>query len=982
MPVGGGTYTNVTSGTPSQFLWSIAPMADSASRDPIQRIFLGWGGPALPDAAKAMVETYAEREGVDLRTVVVVTPGARAGRRLGELLLEQAEARGVPLTPPTLVTAGRFPELLYDPGRPLAGGMLTRHAFFEALRSSEPSLLQEVFPRLPRTLFGWMALAGVAEGLHREVGTEGLEFQDVARALRQGFPYDDSSRWDLLARVQERAMGILEASGFGDRDRERKSALARGDLTQPGDLWLVGVVELPSVVKGMLGSLTGPVRALVHAPEGHQDRFDAFGCVIPEGWAPAPVELDDDRIRVVGRPPEQARAVGEILRSFGGRFSAEEVVVAVPDPELVPYLEQGIAAVAVPHRFAGGTPLAETGPVRLLRTLSEYLDGRPYPAFAALLRHPEVYRLLDTGMEGMDVTGPLTVADRFQAARLQPSVEGALPGDDKDAREMRALVDRLEKTLGLESLAGARPLTDWMGEILEILVRVYGTEPADLGKRSVRHAVGSLDRIKDAAGRMALLPDRMDPEVEGVEALNLLLAELKGESIPPDPEEHAVELLGWLELPLDDAPAVVVTGVNDRHLPEAFGADPFLPATLRRWLGLPDDEARYARDAYLLSALARSREEFYLLVGRHTAAGDPLRPSRLLFAASEADVARRVRRFLGDVDREEGEREEKEPPGALRPSRFQSPPVDPLPTLDSLERISVTDFGAYLADPYRFRLERVMNLAPLEDDLREMEATTFGTLAHKVLERFGRSPEAGSPDPAVVEEKLLRLLDRAVREGFGRRPLPAVRVQVEQLRARLRRFARWQAGWVGKGWRIRMVEARPEGGVPFEVDGEAISLRGKIDRIDYNSGTGQWAIFDYKTGEGGVDPEKAHRKGKGKNRRWVDLQLPLYRHLLGGISDEGGKPLVADSGLENVSLGYIRLPKDLDQVGEALVRWSEEELEEAFEEAKRVVRALRTEPFHYDPRRPGPRDDPLAPLLGRRELPQASTERGEEGGEE
>jgi hypothetical protein len=275
-----------------------------------------------------------------------------------------------------------------------------------------------------------------------------------------------------------------------------------------------------------------------------------------------------------------------------------------------------------------------------------------------------------------------------------------------------------------------------------------------------------------------------------------------------------------------------------------------------------------------------------------------------------------------------------------------------------------------------------MNLAPLDDDLREMEATTFGILAHEVLERFGRSPEAGSSDHAVVEKSLLRLLDRAVQEEFGRRPLPAVRVQVEQLRARLRRFAQWQAGWVEKGWRIRMVEARPEGGVPFEVDEEPVSLRGKIDRIDYNPGTGEWAIFDYKTGDGGVDPDKAHRKGKRENRRWVDLQLPLYRHLLGGISDQDGQPLVAEAALEMVSLGYILLPKELDQVGESLVRWSQEELEEAFEEARRVVRALRRELFHYDPRAPGPRDDPLASLLGKRELPQGRGEWMEDGGDE
>ena len=119
-------------------------------------------------------------------------------------------------------------------------------------------------------------------------------------------------------------------------------------------------------------------------------------------------------------------------------------------------------------------------------------------------------------------------------------------------------------------------------------------------------------------------------------------------TIPPDPEEHAVELLGWLELPLDDAPAVIVTGVNERILPEAVGADPFLPGSLRTRLGIPDDGARYARDAYLLSALIHSRDEVHLIAGRTNSAGDPLRPSRLLFADEPTVVAERIRRYLGD----------------------------------------------------------------------------------------------------------------------------------------------------------------------------------------------------------------------------------------------------------------------------------------------------------------------------------------------
>ena len=956
----------------------------------------------MPAAAGILAEWNGGPAGLDLRRVVVVTPAARAGRRLGELLLEEAEARGLPLTPPRIVTIGRLPELLYQGDRPTADAVTARYAFAQALRSVDPGLLAAVFPSPPKKMSAWIALAGVVDALHRETGVEGLDFHAIGRAFRRGFPYDDSARWEVLGRVQDRYMEILRESGLGDLDRERRRALEEGRLTSPGEVWLVGVVELPRVVRRMLESLPSGVRALIHAPEALKERFDALGCVLAPEWENAHIPLDEGKIRVVQRPPGQADAVADILHGFGGRFAAEEVVVGVPDPELVPYLERGLAMAGIPHRFAGGTPLSATGPVALLQALAEYLEARSFPAFGALIRHPDLSGLLGAVHDADDVTGPLAIADRFQTEHLQASVQGPLPGVDKADAQMRHLVRRLEETLALDAFGGKRRISSWMPGILEVLVKVYGGEPLDLSHRRVRRLVEASTRIRDAAASLVALPRALDVEVEAAEAIAVLLADVRADLIPPDPQEEAVELLGWLELPLDDAPAVVLTGVNDRHIPEALGADPFLPGALRTHLGIPDDGARYARDAYLLNALVHSRESVHLVAGRSSAGGDPLRLSRLLFAAPDPEVARRVRRFLDDEGAEGGggpgagweeggvrrcgEPEESPPspdPGpSLRPARsgFRAPPRDPLVIPEVPTRLRVTDFGSLLTDPYRWVLERVLNLRPLDDSAREMDGLSFGSLSHLVLERFGTSPEVASPDPEAVEKKLGRLLDTAVHEKYGRHPVPAVRVQTEQLRARLGRFARWQADWIAAGWRVACVEQQPDPGVEFDVDGETILLRGKIDRIDHNEETGGWAVFDYKTGDDGKDPETAHRKGRGQNRRWVDLQLPLYRLLLAGVLKEDGTPVVPEDRWAGVRLGYILLPRTLDGVGESLAEWTSDELAEAEETARDVVRALRRGEFRFDPWTRGFRADPFDTLLGRTLLP--ATREGEEGGEE
>ena len=124
-------------------------------------------------------------------------------------------------------------------------------------------------------------------------------------------------------------------------------------------------------------------------------------------------------------------------------------------------------------------------------------------------------------------------------------------------------------------------------------MKVYGGRPLDRSNPRIRDMVDAVTRIKGAATRLATLPRTLDVEVEASEALATLLAEVTGPdmTIPPDPEEHAVELLGWLELPLDDAPAVILTGVDTALLESPPEIDAVLPKTtdpdeLARVLGL------------------------------------------------------------------------------------------------------------------------------------------------------------------------------------------------------------------------------------------------------------------------------------------------------------------------------------------------------------------------------------------------------------
>lgn len=956
----------------------------------IERIFLGWDRPALVGAAALLVGHYRDGAEVRMERATVVLPGARAGRRLLELLLEESERVGARLFPPRVTTIGALPEMLYDPPRALADGVLARRTWARALREADRSRLATVFPSLPaeNDLRGWATLARQLERLHRDVGAGGLSFADVAERCGAGLLHDDGARWRVLAEVQDAYLAGLAALGHDDREAARMDALARGAVSTGQDVWLVGIVDAQPIVRRMLEAVDGTVRSLVHAPDEKADAFDALGCVVPEAWGGVEIEIPEDRLVFAERPADQATAALRAVAAMGGRHAAEEITIGVPDDAVVADLERRFTAAGVPVRYAAGAPLSGTAPYRLLAAIAGYLEGKRFTALAALLRHPDLGRwlaqaLVGAGWEAAEADAVVELVDHYFMESLPANVAGPLAGDSRRRERMVAVVETLDSERMLGRLDGRERLAAWAPVLLELLAEVYGEE-VGRGDAEGRRILEACEAIRDAAESFFRLPEAADEVCDAVTAIRLLLDEVASAAVPPDPDRASVELLGWLELHLDDAPAMVITGLNEPHVPESVNADAFLPNALRSRLGLPDNDRRYARDAYTLSAILAACPEVWLIAGRRDAAGDPLSPSRLLFAAPPRTVAERVRRFFageggdGVVVGEAGEVRATTSPAT---GRFSLPPEPEIRAPAPVEVLRVTDFRTLLNDPYRFALERVLRLEAVADDAREMDGALFGSLAHDVLSEFGKSDVAHATDPETIARRLDAILDRFFHGRFGKSALPAVQVQIEQLRARLRAFAAWQAAWAEAGWRIVKVEVEPpEPGVPFDVDGRPVLLRGRIDRIDRNERTGEWAVFDYKTSDTGQPPEKTHRRGRGKERRWVDLQLPLYRHLLPAIEDDGA-PLVPAGAMDRVRLGYLLLPRDLGAVDAAFAEWTAEELADADETAREIVRALRENRFVFDPERTSARaGTPLARLLGLGQL--AGVTADEEGSDE
>ncbi len=405
------------------------------------------------------------------------------------------------------------------------------------------------------------------------------------------------------------------------------------------------------------------------------------------------------------------------------------------------------------------------------------------------------------------------------------------------------------------------------------------------------------------------------------ELLQLVLYAAEGKELAEDYDEEAVEFLGWLELPLEDVDTLIVCGANAGHLPEARSADPFLPDSLRRFLGMQDNARRLARDIYALTTLLQ-RKSILFTFSDLDVDGQRLFPSQLLFPTTERELAQAVKDFTGSKAWGKGSQFaplQGTPHGRKSDPRIsEAPPVE-VPQV--LESVSVTGFRDFLYCPYRFYLKHVLGLQSVPDDLYELNPMAFGNLLHDVLQSFASSPVADSHDEKEIFQYLLAELSRREEGLYGISPLPALRVQLEQARLRLKTFAMRQASRRVQGWKIMASETPidPEV-VRLETPAGSLGLRGRIDRIDRHEETGEVQVIDYKTGDKASDPDKAHRK----DDEWIDLQLPLYLYAM------EKRALVSG---ESFSAAYFLLCQNEEESGWYEAEWKREDLTSAWETA-------------------------------------------------
>ncbi len=955
------------------------------------RHFLGLERPALHTAAEYLGNRFLRsaaagaRKTLDLTDVILVTPGARAGRRLNELLCLWAKDRDCLYLPPEITTEGRVPELLYSPRFPFASEWVQQLTWAKAIRTMDAKTRADVFPRIPPeaskgggngwTQSEWLALGRIIMATYRELAGEALLFSDVAKKAKalSGMPRQEKLRWESLAAIQTRYRELIRERELWDRQTARQVAIDKHECRSDRKIVLVATADLTKTSRLMLNqavdfaeatdsAITADlVTALVHAPESWSERFDTDGCVLAAAWKAAEINIAHDQIEFAGDFVDQARCVVRRLAKADGAWPSDRITLGCADERVIAPVQRALDSYGVRGRWGVGRGIQESGMFRMLDSFREFVARDSIESVASLLRHPDIENWLgEKGLGG----GYLEQLDKYlmeYAPAKLPGKNGKWLGERQPKMLMAAWGSLADlRRLFRKDRTETKSLRAWTEQISVVISEVYGHRTWDTNKPEDRMLAASAKEFRDLFTEQLALPDDISEEMTGDEALELALEFVENGSIAEPADPDAIEILGWLELPLDDAELLVITGMNEGIVPGSTRGDLFLPNSFRQHLNIEDNDHRFAREAHALATIVESDRICHVVVGKFNEKGDPLIPSRLLFTGSKEKISARWRWLLGMTEQVgvqalacDRAKRANEPASNAEPesnteseshdksqndSKIDSPQfgfeyLRPVKLVNRpLAPMSITSFAQYLSCPYRYWLKRILKLNDLSEKVTELRPMTLGNLVHEVVEAFGQGDSKDSTDSDEIMAALMRELDMQLTGDFASPRLPAVEIQIQQMKRRLEIFAAAQAAWAADGWRILATEAKCND-VVLETVSNAVRLSGTIDRIDYREledGGREYAILDYKTGQNAKQPKNVYNE---KRDEWKDLQLPLYRFI-------GNQ-----RGWENARVGYITLPGKAADAKFDIAPWKEAEFESAIKEAKRIVDAVADQRF-------------------------------------
>lgn len=822
----------------------------------------------------------------DLSDTWVVVPTSGAARRIREVLAE----RGV-LSPRFLLPMQALDAALESPAVPVATKLERTAGWSEVLWSlcQNGEAISDFLP-LPNLRKNGQGIPGLAAELCTlcdQLAVGGLDPGSPALPAKLA---EEAARWQELGTLYQSYLRTLQKHKLADPNEVRLQAKVRSALACRR-IVVACVPDLPPIVRRCFQQLLDQgieIEVLCWSPSGQSEHFSPWGEPDVAWWNANPPLVESSSVVAGNTPPEEiASLLGKLPSDATGDWAAFATT-----PEVVRSWTAELDRLGIPSYSPDGQPLPGSEPAHLYLGWEKFLTSGNLRDLRSLLEIPNFAEFVVTrpGGDFVDAQEAGAICEFLLAGAFCETWDAA-KAFVRHGQENTAALGELSIHGKSPHMPAANTLLSFV-EKMESALAECTTPKVFLTALAKR--MPELDPKSETALALAELASCLD-EVESSPLLQSLESSLRRQILRREMENRRIFipgeadslcLNGWLEVPWTTATHVLIAGCREGALPGGKNEDAFLPDSARTALGLPNQASLFARDAYLLSCIL-SRGQAVLGFSRTRERGEPNRPSRLLFGCADADLPQRTKTLLG-VSNATGRTHQGS--SEVAPWKLDFPATAFRP----VEKLRVTAFKDYLECPFRFFLKHRMGLSEEEREARQIDRRVYGSVLHKVLEIYGLEPAMRAEvDPAVIEGFFLRTLEQVLRASFGWPLTPALQLQSESMRGRLRALARKQAQEIAAGWRIIACEAAPprEPGQAILLGG--LILTGSIDRVEILAEHQTLRVLDYKTFQTPKPPQKTHLGNKPgnpavqsalitigtKERFWKDLQLPLYVHI-------------------------------------------------------------------------------------------------------
>lgn len=367
--------------------------------------------------------------------------------------------------------------------------------------------------------------------------------------------------------------------------------------------------------------------------------------------------------------------------------------------------------------------------------------------------------------------------------------------------------------------------------------------------------------------------------------VKLLKKLIQGISVPFRGEPlSGLQIMGVLETRALDFDNLIITSMNEGIFPMKRATSSFIPYNLRKGFELPTYEHQDSIFAYHFYRMINRAKRIYLLYDSRT----------------EGIQSGEVSRYYNQIKHLYPDHFEiKEQLAVYKVSSTESLPITIAKTLQIQEKmkrfleggeskLSASSINMYLNCPLQFYFSVVEKLTEVEEISETIEASTFGTIFHSIMEWLynplkGKVVTADLLHKISKDDKLLtQLIERSFAENYFMipdkiRPLTGQNYLTGEV---IRKYVKKLLATDAKITPFMYKDAEEKLNQVYPLpSGLRVNLTGFIDRVDEVKG--RTRIIDYKTGRGVL-----RYKAMGdlfdktlKDRPKAVMQVFMYAHL-------------------------------------------------------------------------------------------------------